>query len=258
MDVLFSLLTLAFLTLAIVGSFIPRAVLPKALHPTRFKAFSIFFMLFVIAGSISGVRKEAAEAERMKDPAYAAAKKREAEEAARDTPWARAAARREAEREERERKAAARREAEKEASERLAAERRNVEKEEKVTKVPEKAQAKIPYTVASSYAKAGSTWKIVVVKGPLTDSDLIALASDLHRMYTEVSFQIFDDASQVKAYENWTKNYPNPAHPYPEKWVRQHHIGMINKMLAPGGATWQLLGGAAHPTSPESKIVDLD
>jgi hypothetical protein len=123
---------------------------------------------------------------------------------------------------------------------------------------PETTNPKVPYSVAGSYTKAGRNWRTVVVKGPLTDSQLIALAKDLYRMYGGESVEIFDDASRIKAYENWAKSYPNPAYPYPEKWVRQHHIGMINQMLGPGGATWQLLGGAAHPTSPESKIIDLE
>jgi hypothetical protein len=122
----------------------------------------------------------------------------------------------------------------------------------------ERSEPKIPYTLAGSYAKAGRRWRMVVVKGPLADSGLIALAKDLHKMYSEESIHIFDDNSQVAAYENWTKNYPDNAYPYPEKWAQKHHVGMINKMLAPGGATWQLLGGTAHPTSPESKIVDLE
>jgi hypothetical protein len=123
---------------------------------------------------------------------------------------------------------------------------------------PAPPKTTVPYTVAGSYMKTGRNWRMVVVKGPLTDSELIALATDLHKMYSGESVDIFDDASQIKAYGNWGKNYPSRAYPYPEKWVQKHHIGMINKMLAPGGATWQLLGGAAHPTSPESKIVDLN
>lgn len=120
------------------------------------------------------------------------------------------------------------------------------------------AQPKIPYTVAGTYTKGARTWKTVIVEGRLNDSQLIALAKDLHRLYPDAAFDIFDDASQVKAYENWAKNYPNPAYPYPEDWVQKHHIGMINKMLAQGGATWQLLGGSAHEKNPESKILDLE
>ena len=98
-----------------------------------------------------------------------------------------------------------------------------------------------------------------MVKGPLTDSELIALARELHKMYSGESIEIFDDDSRVGAYEKWAKGIPGISRsPYPEKWVNQHHIGMINKMLAPGGATWQLLGGAAHPRNPESRIVDLE
>lgn len=123
---------------------------------------------------------------------------------------------------------------------------------------PEPPRPKIPYTVADSYPEDGRNWRMVVVKGPLSDSDLIALAKDLHETYRDESIEIFDNDSQIKAYANWAKNYPNRAYPYPEKWVQKHHIGMVNKMLAPGGATWQLLGGAAHPTSPESKIIELD
>lgn len=99
---------------------------------------------------------------------------------------------------------------------------------------------------------------MIVVKGRLGDQELIELAKQLHRTYRDDSMQIFDDASGIKAYENWTKNYPSSAYPYPEKWLKKHHLGMINKMLARGGAKWQLFGGSAHPTSPESEIADLD
>lgn len=116
----------------------------------------------------------------------------------------------------------------------------------------------VPYTLASTYATAGKAWRLIVIKGPISDPQLIALARELHRMYDGESIDIFDDPSQIRVYEQWDKHYPKGAYPYPKKWVNKHHIAMINRMLAPGGATWQLFGGAAHPTSPESKIVDLE
>jgi hypothetical protein len=119
-------------------------------------------------------------------------------------------------------------------------------------------ESKIPYSIASTYIKAGRTWKMIVVKPPITDGQLVGLAKHLHQAFPNDAMLIFDNDSRLKAYENWTKNYPNPAYPYPEVWVQKHHLGTINRMLAPGGATWQLLGGSAHPKSPESKIADLE
>jgi len=123
---------------------------------------------------------------------------------------------------------------------------------------PEPPKQRIPYAISGSDVKDGRNWKLVVVKGGLADTDLVALAKDLHGTYRNESIDIFDDTSQIKAYENWAKNSPNHANPYPEKWVQKYHIGMVHKMLASSGATWQLLGGTAHPTSPETKIIDLD
>lgn len=117
--------------------------------------------------------------------------------------------------------------------------------------------ARIPYSLAGGHTKADRYWRMVVVKAPLTDSDLIALAKDLHTTYSEESICIFDDASKIKAYEDWDENYPNDAYPFPKQWVRKHHIGTVNRMLSPGGSTWQLLGGAAHATRPESMITEL-
>lgn len=79
MDALLGFLVLALVVLIVVGAIKPHLVLPKALAPTRGKAIAIYLgILFVIGFVISSM-----EAERMKDPAYAAAKKRTAEEAAR-------------------------------------------------------------------------------------------------------------------------------------------------------------------------------
>ncbi|WP_321470110.1 hypothetical protein [uncultured Paludibaculum sp.] len=110
----------------------------------------------------------------------------------------------------------------------------------------------------SAYNKGGRTWRTILIKSPISDADLVALARYLHDLLRDESIRIVDDASQIKAYEDWDQNYPDAAYPFPEQWVRRHHIATINKMLAPGGAAWQLMGGSAHPTRPESKIADLE
>lgn len=108
------------------------------------------------------------------------------------------------------------------------------------------APPKVPYEVVATHTKGGQTWKHVVVAPLISDSDLIALAKELHAAFPKASFNIFDDAAQITAYVNWDKNYPSDAYPYPEGWLKKHHLGIINKMAERGGARWQLLGGDAY------------
>ena len=122
----------------------------------------------------------------------------------------------------------------------------------------EPIDSKIPYAIAATYTKSGRTWRMVVVKRTLTDADLIVLGTNLHRTYADEAIAIFNDDSQIKAYVNWELHYPDGAYPYPEKWLKQHDVAMINKMLAPGGARWQLMYGESHPTRPSEVLANLD
>jgi hypothetical protein len=99
---------------------------------------------------------------------------------------------------------------------------------------------------------------MVVVKRRPSDPELITLARQLHRLYPSDSINIFDDDTKLKAYRDWTLNYPSKAYPYPEAWVNKHHVAMVNKMFDAGRGRWQLLGGSAHPERPDSKITDLE
>lgn len=123
---------------------------------------------------------------------------------------------------------------------------------------PEPTAPRVEHRIASSYKAGGRDWKIIVVKQGLSDSELLTLARELHRMYSGVSMHVFDDDAQVEAYERWTVNYPSPDYPFPERWAKRHHVGMLNRMFEAGGPRWQLFGGDAHPTSPQTRIADLE
>ena len=116
----------------------------------------------------------------------------------------------------------------------------------------------VVHRVVSTYLKGDREWKLIVISPKLSRSDLTSLAKQLHGKYPETAFHIFDDGSQMRAYENWTRNYPNPQFLFPERWAKKHHLAMVNKMLESGGSRWQLLGADGHPTHPNATIAYLD
>ncbi len=109
-----------------------------------------------------------------------------------------------------------------------------------------------PYKIAADYIMGRHRWRAVVVKSGVSDEELKALAVALHKEFPVGRFHIFDDASQVKAYTQWTVHYKDERYPFPELWALNHHLGMINLMLADrtghleAGLRWQLTAGDAR------------
>ena len=114
------------------------------------------------------------------------------------------------------------------------------------------APVAFPYREVATFTDLGRTWHVIAVPKPLSDADLTSLAVSLHAAHPNDSYEVFDSDPGIKAYVKWSEHHP-PIAPYPERWMRLHHLAMINRMLD----GWQLLGGAAHPTLPESVIAVL-
>jgi hypothetical protein len=93
----------------------------------------------------------------------------------------------------------------------------------------------------SPYVKAGRNWRSFVILSNLQRDALVAVARELHKSDPASSFRFFTDDSQYEQFKLWDQNYPDARYPFPESWARKHYIAMVNKMLSPGGAQWQLL-----------------
>ena len=79
---LFVFLIEVSLALMVIGLFKPQWVLPRAFNPTSGKAIAVYIALLIVSAVAGSLLHNVAESERMKDPAYAARKKQEAEEEA--------------------------------------------------------------------------------------------------------------------------------------------------------------------------------
>lgn len=111
----------------------------------------------------------------------------------------------------------------------------------------------------TAYKKAGRPWRSFVIPSGLDREHLVELARELHRRDPVASFRFFDDASQFDQYREWDQHYPNASHPYPEQWVSQHYIAMLNEMLVRGGSRWQLEAaeGGLHLLSTDAKSMTI-
>lgn len=125
---------------------------------------------------------------------------------------------------------------------------------------PETSQ--VHFTELLTYYSVGKTWKTVMIPANTKKEDPIALAKELHRKDPAGFYHFFDDDRQIKKFVDSDVHYPDPKYPSPEAWLRKHHIAMINKMLARGGATWQLVAmeaGLHLSATPDTNIiVDLE
>jgi hypothetical protein len=123
---------------------------------------------------------------------------------------------------------------------------------------PQTSSEMLPaYTVGTTYNSVGRVWKMIVVKSRLKDQQLIALGKDLHSKYPGISMEIFDDDEKLREFVDAVLHYPDKSYPYPEKWLRQHHVAMINLMAERGGGRWKIMGGDAYPRGP-IEIAYLD
>ncbi|MCA1602187.1 MAG: hypothetical protein LC776_11280, partial [Acidobacteria bacterium] len=80
----------------------------------------------------------------------------------------------------------------------------------------------------------------------ITGSQLIALAKHLYGKHPRQRFNIFDDDKEFQAFVDWSLHFYKPDHdryPWPQVWLQQHHLAMINRMspAEPGTLGWVLL-----------------
>lgn len=100
----------------------------------------------------------------------------------------------------------------------------------------------VKFKELKSYQFGGVVWRSIVIPPNLEKEKLIALAHYLHQSASTTSFRIFDDDNE-KEYKKFMESdihYQDNSYPYPEAWLQKHYIAIINKMLADGGARWQL------------------
>jgi hypothetical protein len=125
-------------------------------------------------------------------------------------------------------------------------------------------QSFIPIKELGSFQKDGKLWKVIQIPPNTKREDLIKLAKHLYKMNPVVSYDLYDDDKQIKAFLDFEKyndipmRYPrDPKYPFPEKWSTKHNIAMINKILTKGGAKWQLVPMPGGSQILESS-VDLE
>jgi hypothetical protein len=109
------------------------------------------------------------------------------------------------------------------------------------TEEPTPTPKKINYRIAGTWVTdfGGETWKAVVIPKGTSREDVVNLARDIHAKDPETYYEIFDDATELAAYIKWSKSDNARGVYFPEDWVMDHSIGMINKMLTTYGTRWQ-------------------
>ncbi len=105
-----------------------------------------------------------------------------------------------------------------------------------------------------TYKKASTIWKNLLVPRKLNQTQLLKLAQELHKTEPTINFRLFDDDKQFQSFMDWDINYPNPAYPWPQKWVKEHHVANIQPMAYDtSGPKWAILKGYTS-----EKIADLE
>lgn len=112
----------------------------------------------------------------------------------------------------------------------------------------------IPVKALGTYKKGRQTWTNLLIPRKVNQEKLIKMAKELHKAEPNTYFRFFDDDKEFQQFKDWDKNYPNPAYPYPQKWVKEHHIANIQKMAYDAnGPRWVLIKGYTT-----EKIADLE
>jgi hypothetical protein len=116
----------------------------------------------------------------------------------------------------------------------------------------------IDYEVAAEYVKDGQQWKIAVVDRPmLSDGELVRLGALLRAEHPDTRVHIFGDGEQVDEYVEWTTSHPERPSPFPETWVKRHHLAIIDKSGTPEGSHWHLIAGVSHLEAPLTELAEL-
>ncbi|MEP7342765.1 MAG: hypothetical protein ABI977_33860 [Acidobacteriota bacterium] len=122
-----------------------------------------------------------------------------------------------------------------------------------VSAFPQETQD-IPVKILSTYKKGNQTWTNLLIPKKISQEKLVKMAKELHRAAPSTYFRFFDDDKEFPQFKNWDMNYPNPVYPYPQKWVKEHHIANIQKMAYDAnGPKWVFIKGYTT-----EKIADLE
>lgn len=109
-----------------------------------------------------------------------------------------------------------------------------------LTKTPTPTPRKLSYEVTDPYWVGKERWKTIIVPRDTNLEELIDLAEEAHQKEPDTFFNIFDDKKELAAYKKWDISQNDPEVYFPEEWVKEHSVGLINKMLTTEGLKWQL------------------
>lgn len=117
----------------------------------------------------------------------------------------------------------------------------------------EPKEPEFTYNEVTSWESAGNKWHAIVFSKRPNNDDLIKIAKELHSRNPNDNYDFFDDDEKLEEYKNWDINYAkvtdSTTYPYPEEWVNQHKIAVMNYMNNEG---WQLTAGETY-----EKISDI-
>lgn len=96
---------------------------------------------------------------------------------------------------------------------------------------PAPTPRKFVYELEKPYFVDDEKWQTIIVPNDSTIEELTNLAKDIHKNNPEVYYNIFDNKDEFIAYQKWAISKNDQSVYFPDKWVKEHSIGMINKML---------------------------
>lgn len=108
----------------------------------------------------------------------------------------------------------------------------------------------------------------VIVARPVNEQELIDLAFDLHTRYPDTAFEILDDESRLKDFDEAAdlvsaehRLGASALHALVDSlkpWQDRHYVAAISLLIDGGSFKWQLEGADGHPTRANEHICDLD
>lgn len=117
-------------------------------------------------------------------------------------------------------------------------------------------------------AACGTTSMNVIVERPVSDQELVDVALDLHARYPNTYFEILNDQSRLKDFDQLA-DFPNAERRLGasglkalvasmKPWQKKHYLATIALIAENGRFKWTLLGSDAHPTKADAEICNLD
>jgi hypothetical protein len=117
-------------------------------------------------------------------------------------------------------------------------------------------------------AVCGTTSMNVIVDRPVSERELVDVALDLHARYPNTYFEILDDESRLRDFDqagdlvnakrllgvSGVKALLASLKP----WQEKHYLAAIALTAESVGFKWELFGSDAHPTKANEQICDLD